>query len=134
VFLRSSPEVNEKDTTDLKASGGGKAEREEDGSMLEPPIKNKILFPVHGSISLLLVTASSPPSLTAGFSRVPSGQTLFLDIHPQKCNDRPFSAVKLSGNGPGVNRRGSSMIPFVRVTEERERERERESVSVTTSD
>jgi len=97
----------------VKAGGGGcrgggrKAERErererekerEKGSILEPPIKNKILFPVHGSVSLLLVTTSS---LTARFLRVPSGQTLFLDIHPQKCNDRPFPAVKLSGNGPG---------------------------------
>jgi hypothetical protein len=76
-------------------------ERKRDPCSNHPPIKNEILFPVHGSVSLLLVTTSSLSLLTARFPRSLPGQTLFLDIHPQKCNDRPFPVVKLSGNGPG---------------------------------
>lgn len=85
--------------------------------------KNKILLPIHGSVSLLFVISSSALRLTARFSHVPSGQTLFLDIHPQKCNDRLLPAVKLSTDRNHW-RRISSMIPFVQVTGKRKRERE----------
>lgn len=70
-----------------------KREREGGRQILtrEPPTKNKKFF-----FPFVLRLFSSPrPSLTTRFFRVPSGQTLFLDIHPQKCNDRLFSAVKL---------------------------------------
>lgn len=102
-------------------------EIEEDGPSFKPPTKNKIPFPIPCSVFLffclsLLLSARLRFSLDS-FVFSPSGQTLFLDIHPQKCNDRLFPAVKLS-TGAGCEVSREETISLVEVRRERGRERE----------
>lgn len=99
-------------------SGGRKKERRREREIpsFKPPTKNKILFPIRAS-SFSFSTYLCSSLHIARFSRVSWAETLFLDIYPQKCNNRPFPTVKPSTNGPDISQRGS-MIPFHKVTRE----------------
>lgn len=82
-------EVKEEDTKDVetgKEESEKEREREEDRPSFKPPTKNKILFPICAS-SFSFSTYLCSSLYIARFSRLPSGQTFFLDIHPQKCNN-----------------------------------------------
>lgn len=79
---------------------GGGGETKKDRSSSHPP-KIKSSFP---PVFFLLLSCSA--------SRVPSGnKTFFLDIHPQKCNDRHSSTTYSFMDGPRTSPyRADSMI------------------------
>ena len=82
--------------------GGTKKER----SSSHPP-KIKSSFP-----PVLFLPLSLSLQLSFFLRRVASGKkTLFLDIHPQKCNDRHSSAAYPSADGPRTSTAGSMTRP-----------------------